>query len=297
MGIKMEKYTILVTGQNGFLGSHIINNLYKDYNIIGLDISSSDNFRVKEILPNITSYFTDKDKLDFIFEKHKINSIIHTATNFGKDGDFVKIIDSNIRFPLELIQLGIKHKVKAFINTDTFYQPNYGALQYYSLTKGQFCEWMKLLSNTIKIVNLRIGVIFGPKDNRDKFSSSIIGRMLANETEIDLTEGFQKRNYLFVEEAARIYRTVIEKIDDLKFQFNSFNIGSGESTSIRDFVMMIHKLSKSKSKLNFGAIEYRENEIMDPDNNINELIELGWKPALSLEEALLKTIDYEKSLL
>ncbi len=286
--------TVLITGANGFLGSHIIYNLYKDFNVIGLDISSSDNFRVKEILPNIFNYYSDKVSLNMIFEKHNIEMIIHTATNFGKNSDLVKIIDSNLNFPVALLELGIKHKVKAFINTDTFYQPNYGVLQYYSLSKSHFLEWAKLLSNDIKIINLKIGVLFGPKDNPDKFTVSVIRKMLLNEPEIDLTEGLQKRHFLYVEEAARIYRTILEKIDLIKSQFSNFNIGPGINTSIKEYVNKIHKLSNSKSTLNFGAIAYRENENMNPDNNISEILELGWTPMLSLDEALLKTIEYEK---
>jgi len=292
----MKKKTVLITGQNGFLASHIIQNLYEDFNIVGLDLSSSNNIRVKEILSKIKSYNSDKIQLSMIFKEHKIDTIIHTATNFGTDGDLSKIIDSNLKFPLELLELGIKHKTKAFINTDTFYLPDYGVLQFYSLSKRNFLDWAKLLSNDIKVINLRIGVIFGPKDNRDKFTVSVIRKMLSNEPEIDLTDGFQKRNFLYVEEAACIYRTVLENIDLMKLQFNNFNIGTGESISIREYLNVIHKLSNSKSKLNFGAIKYRENEIMDPDNDICEILELGWKPKVSLEEALLRTIEYEKGL-
>lgn len=288
--------TILISGQNGFLGSHLIRNLYKDYTIIGLDLSYSDNFRVKDILPEIISYNIDKIEIEQIFGKHKIDIIIHTATYFGNDGDLMKVFDSNLKFPLQLLKLGIKFNILAFINTDTFYATDYGALKFYSLSKKQFTEWAKLLSDNIKIINLKIGIIFGPKDNRGKFTVSLIQRMLDNEPEIDLTKGFQKRNFLFVTEAARIYRTIIEKLNLIELQYGNYNIGSGESISIRDYITKIHALIGSKSKLNFGAIEYRENEIMNPDNDISEVLQLGWTPVISIDEALRLTIEYEKSI-
>lgn len=289
--------TILITGANGFLGSFLIRHLYKYYHVIGLKRSGSDIFRIYDIMPHFTCYDVDKINLNAIFQNHRIDIIIHTATNYGSNNSISEILQSNLIYPIELISLGIKYKAKAFINTDTFYTPSYGALQNYAISKGQFLEWIKHLSNDIKIVNLKIGIIFGPTDHRDKFTPTIIKRLLNNEPEIELTEGTQRRNFLYIEEAVRIYHAIIENIYTISVSFSDFNIGTGESTSIKDYIKCIHRLSKSKSNLKFGALKFRDNEIMNPESNINEILNLGWRPELTLEEALLKTIEYEKGIL
>ena len=51
------------------------------------------------------------------------------------------------------------------------------------------------------------------------------------------------------------------------------------------------ELTNSKTKLNFGALEYRKNEIMSAVADNELLTGLGWKPQYSLKEGLMNTIN------
>ena len=287
--------TVLITGITGFLGSALARELCETHRIIGLKRHASDLFRLADIANHIMLYDADRDSLGTLFQEFSIDFVIHTATDYGTHGDVTKVLEANVQYPLSLLSLSIANGVTAFINTDTFYTPNYGALQYYSLSKRQFLEWAKQLSDDVQVINLKTGVLFGPMDNHDKFTPSMIRRLLASETEIDLTPGDQKRNFIYIEEAARIYRLVLERISNIPSGFNEFNVGSCETYSIRDFIEQLHDLTQSRSCLKFGALPYRENEIMAPDEDISKLQQLGWKPKVTLEEALIRTINYEKN--
>ena len=286
--------TLLITGVTGFLGSALARELCKTHRIIGLKRHASDLFRIADIAHNIKLYDVDRVSLERLFQEFSIDFVIHTATDYGSHGAVTEVLEANVRYPLSLLSLSILSGVKAFINTDTFYTPNYGALECYSLSKRQFLEWAKQLSDDVQVINLKIGVLFGPMDNRDKFTPSMIRRLLANEARIDLTLGDQKRNFLYVEEAARIYRLVLERIKNIPPGFSEFNIGSSATHAIRDYIEWLHRLTQSRSCLKFGALPYRVNEIMAPDADISQLQRLGWKPKVTLEEALIRTIDYEK---
>ena len=78
--------------------------------------------------------------------------------------------------------------------------------------------------------------------------------------------------------------------------FNEIEIGSGEGIKIKDLVYLISKLTKTKTKLLFGEINYRENESMLSISNINLIKSLGWVKKTSLEEGLKKVISIKKCL-
>ena len=53
---------------------------------------------------------------------------------------------------------------------------------------------------------------------------------------------------------------------------------------------LIKDLMQSETVLNFGALEYRENEVMYSKADISSLIKLGWNPMFNLEEGLKEYI-------
>ena len=82
----------------------------------------------------------------------------------------------------------------------------------------------------------------------------------------------------------------INKIDGLI----EFEVGSGESIEIREFVKILLKLTGSLSKLKFGAIPTRKDEIMNSKANINNLKLIGWSLNYDLNNGLKKMIEKEK---
>ena len=55
-------------------------------------------------------------------------------------------------------------------------------------------------------------------------------------------------------------------------------------------VLLIKDITTSKTQLNFGAIPYREGEIMDSKIESYTLNKLGWKPKYSLKKAVIDFI-------
>ena len=77
--------------------------------------------------------------------------------------------------------------------------------------------------------------------------------------------------------------------------YDLFEVGSGKNVSIKNIVKMIKIISKNtKSKLNFGKIPMRKNELFKVNLNLKKLKALKWKPKYTLENSLKKTINYYK---
>ncbi len=164
----------------------------------------------------------------------------------------------------------------------------------YIKSKKHFKEWGERLAiqNEIQFTNMRLFHLYGPMDNIEKFTNSVIDRLLENKT-IDLTQGTQLRDFIYVEDAVRAFINVIENKPEE--EVSNFDVGTGKNIMIRDFVQEAHNLIGSKSKLNFGAIPMHENEPNFPAAHIEELLEIGWNPRMSLRDGLTKIVNSKRS--
>lgn len=289
------KKNILITGANGFLASTIIRLNDAKHSYIGLVRNRSDLYRLEGINQDLTLYNIDKQSLESVFKENTIDIVIHTATKYGTESVELETIESNLFFPLKVLDLAIKYKVSTFVNADTCYTVDYNRLRSYSLSKAQFVDWSKLQSEHIKVINVKIGSIYGPLDSPYKITAMMIERMLNNEPVINLTPGEQRRNFLHIEDAANAFYFILERLNLFSENFTEFKIGTGESTSIKEFIEMIKELTSSTSSLNFGGLEYRENEIMNPSPDISAISSLGWKANYTLRDGLMSTIAAQKS--
>ena len=291
------KDTILLTGATGFLGSHILKNLLdNNFNVIILKRSFSNTWRIDDILDKTIAYNIDKIDIEKTFKENKIDIVIHTATKYGrKNESFLEILDSNLFFPLKLLDLSLRYNVKTFLNTDTTAYNHF--INYYSLTKMQFVEWLKLLDNKIRIFNLKLEYIYGEADDTSKFLPMLIINLLKGVNTIDLTPGNQERDFIYIEDVVNAYIDIILEKDNFSNGFYEYSIGSGESIKIKDLVLLIKKMTNNEvTQLNFGALQYRSNEIMYSKANIKKIKdEVGWTPKFSLEEGLKRTILWYKS--
>jgi len=291
------KETILLTGATGFLGSHLLEALLSDnYEVIILKRSFSDTWRIKHLLNKITSYDVDKEPLEKPFRENKINIVIHTATNYGRKGEPVsEIVETNLLFPLRLLETATPFNTFAFLNTDTLLHKY---LTHYTLSKKQFVECLKGFSDKIQVVNLRMEHMYGPKADNTNFVTWLINEMGNEKDEIDLTKGEQKRDFIYISDVVSAHQTVLRNLNGLD-HFNEFDIGSGEFISIRDFVTktrgIVEKIlgKKIKTVLNFGALPYRKGEFEEIMEDLSGLFVLGWKPLFSLEDGLDKTVRYQ----
>ena len=139
--------------------------------------------------------------------------------------------------------------------------------------------------------------MYGPKDDKTKFVTWLISELLDNKDEISFTKGEQKRDFIYIDDIVSAYISVLKKRKELN-KFVEFDVGTGEQITIKDFVTKTKEIVASLSgkeimtKLNFGAIPYREGELMEIKEDISPLLALGWTPKTTLDEGLEKTIKY-----
>jgi len=292
----MEMKIILLTGGTGYLGSKILKQLVDNgYNIILLKRSFSNPVRIKEYINKIISYDIDLVPLERIFSENTIDTIVHCATNYGRgENDPLHVIEANLLLPLKLLELGKKYHIKSFINTDTILDKR---INYYSLSKKQFKDWLIVYKQDYTCVNVLLEHFYGAGDDSTKFVTYIIHNLLKNVDKIDLTRGEQKRDFIYIDDVVDAFVKIINSLDNFNQDFYEFEIGTNYPLSIKQFVELAKQLSGNKyTLLNFGALPYRENEVMNYNVNTSEISKLGWKCNSTVEEGLKKMIELEKQL-
>lgn len=294
---------VLLTGATGFLGSHLLKALInKGYEVVVLKRSTSDMWRLKGFENTFKSYDIDLVPLQTAFEEQSIDIVIHTACAYGKKGESMQeILETNLMFGIKLLNTSISFNSKSFFNTGTFFNIgalSYKYLNYYALSKKQFEEWLQVASDKIQVINLKLEHMFGEQDGNDKFTAWILNELKQEKPTIPLTAGTQKRDFIYIDDVVSAYLTCLEQVPQLK-NFNDIEVGTGVLTPVKTFVTLVKstleklKGSPIETQLNFGALPYREGEIMEPQVDNSVLCSLGWQPKRTLEENIERFVKKE----
>jgi nucleoside-diphosphate-sugar epimerase len=290
---------VLLTGGTGFLGSHILKSLLDlDYNVVVLVRKNSDLYRIENSSKKSELFYLDEnyENLCDLFSNNKIDAIIHTATEYGRGRSMSSILQTNLIFPIKLIEEGVKHNLKLFINSDTFFGKSMfkdsSYLNEYTTSKKYFLDYLFDSKDTLKIVNMRLEHIFGEYDSDNKFVANVLKQLIQNKDEVLLTDGLHKRDFIYIDDVVDAYLKVLDN-NMLLNDFTEFEVGRGESIKVRQFVEILSETIHSESQLKFGAIATRKGEIQDSVANISNLKEIGWEPKYNITQAIHRMVDFE----
>jgi CDP-paratose synthetase len=287
---------ILMTGATGFLGSHLLARLVQEPDSSDVTIlkrSHSDVGRIADLLPLISSFDLDLCSLEDIFHRDSYEVILHCATDYGRDRvSRAPIIETNLLLPLRLLDLSARHGTTTFINTDTLLDQH---VSDYSLSKHQFREWLRRAAERMTCINMRIEHFYGPGDDRSKFLSNIICALLEGRSKIDLTDGKQIRDFIYIDDVNDAFLHVLRS-GGRPSGYLEYEIGGGQPTRVRDLVELARSICANNStELRFGALAYRPNEPMRVVADTSRIKALGWKSKWSLRHGIEATVMDEKA--
>lgn len=310
----MPKFkTALVTGGAGFIGSHVVDALIrrriKVYVIDDLSKGSRKNLN-----PNATFYkvsIVDEAAVKLI-ARIKPDVVFHLAAQIDvrcSVEDPSADARVNVMGTLNIAHASAKAGVKKFIFTSSggaMYQdtlkPPYSEktleepLSPYGIAKR--CAEMYLdfehRINGMKYVVLRLANVYGPRQALRGGYAGVISvfarQMLADQKVMINGSGKQTRDYVFVADIVQAHMLAMEKNVT-----GIFNIGTGVQTSVNTIFQKIKRLTGSKQKETYGSACKGEvtRSALDARKAAKEL---GWKPEMSLEEGLKKTVLWFKNI-
>ena len=260
------------------------------YKLILLKRSFSDTSRIKDLESRVKTYNAGQTDIKNIFLENNVDIVLHCATDYGrKNPDPAQIEKTNFTFPSGLLELAKQHGVSSFINTDTILNKG---LNPYAFFKKQFVERLKTYEQDLCCVNVALEHFYGPGDSESKFIIYLIKSLLGRAEKIDLTPGQQQRDFIYIDDVVSAFSLIIRHSKKLGKGYFEFEVGTGNLISIKDLVLKVQKLTKNTvTKLNFGALAYRDNEPTGHKPDLTGIKKLGWQCEHSLEEGLKKTIN------
>src|SRR3989344_76182 len=303
----MEGLNVLVTGANGFLGSWLCNSLKGNvYALKKEDIKHSmlDEKRVTILNGDVTNARFIEDAI----KKHSIGMCVHLAaqTIVGEaNKNPLPTIETNVMGTVNVLEASRKLGVKVVIaSSDKAYGEQ--ALPYvegmpmkglhpYDASKSCADLLAQTYYNTygIPVAITRLANIFGPRDTN--FSRIVPSASLAiakEEKPIIRSDGSPVRQYIYVEDAVSGYMELIEKMNAGKCFGEAFNFGSTDPLSVYEMVKNIMKAASMQGEPIIKG-ERTKGEIQEQYLSSKKAKKmLGWKPAVSLEEGLKRTLAW-----
>jgi CDP-paratose synthetase len=290
---------LLISGATGFIGSHLIQKLIDDGNIVCAVIRPSTNLSTINKKVATFTFSDDIQKLEEFMTKEKFDGVIHLASLFlaqHSTKDIKPLIDSNLFFSLALLEASAKTTIPWFINTGTFWQhyknKKYSPVNLYAATKQAFetIAQYYIETSSINFVTIKLSDTFGPGDTRPKIFA--LWKKIANSNEpLDMSPGKQLINISYIDNVVDGYLQMIQllsKDKSRKLCGKSYVITSTKVLTLRELAQVFQKVTKKNLKINWGKRDYRPREVMRPWSKGEKIP--GWKAKVSLEEGIRRTI-------
>jgi len=303
---------VIVTGGAGFIGYHVAKHLVKkNYTVKVLDNFSRASF-AKEIRKDKDMAIKQvdiRDKFSLINEFKGYDAVIHLAALISVEESISepeKYHLVNTRGTLNVLEAARVSEVNKIVFSSSaavYGEPiilpitedhPLAPKSMYGATKVAGELYCKAYSENygIKVCTLRLFNVYGPGQSNDYAGviSIFIRNILSNKPLTIFGDGRQTRDFVYVEDVARI----IEKVLNIDKEFEVFNVGTGSPTSVLQIADILRDISSKDIEIIFKP--RRAGDITHSYADNSKLLKaIGKFSFTPLREGLRRTFEWFKN--
>ena len=265
---------ILVTGYKGYIGNKLFNKLNQiGYEVIGIDLK--DGHDIADCLPKNKNF-------DYVFHLAALPSVEYSVLNPSYT------LKHNVLATSKLLEWSKDNKVKRFIfsSSSAIYGDGNGPKSPYGLHKLMSEQECKLYSELygLDTVCLRYYNLYSEDQKYGgAYSTAISAWMEMIRTNKPLRidgDGEQTRDFIHVDDVVQANLFCMNHKENFNGKF--YDIGSGKSISlnyIKDYIVQFNEVKWDHRPERIGDVKHTK-------ANIQEMLNFGWIPKVSIEEGL-----------
>lgn len=316
----MKKEKILVTGAEGFIGSHLTELLVKE----GYDVRAMVQYNSFNNWGWIDTFDDEvKDKLDiFLGDVRDPNgvrkamegcdAVFHLAALIAIPYSYYSpdmYIDTNIKGTLNILQAARDLKTRRVLITST--SEVYGTAKYVPIDENHPYQGQspysaskigadRLAESFYRSFNLPVTIVrpfntFGPRQSARAVIPTIITQLLAGKEEIKLGSLTPTRDFNYVKDTARGFLEIYKSDKTIG---EEINIATQKEISIGELANELIKQINPKAKIICEEERMRPeksevNRLLGSNEKIMKLT--NWKPQYSFEDGIKETIEFFKN--
>jgi dTDP-glucose 4,6-dehydratase len=311
--------SILVTGGAGFIGSNFVRMVldeHKDFLVVNLDkltyAGNLENLQQYMDYPNhrfIKGDICDGELVESLIDEYEIDAIINFAAESHVDRSIEEpkiFIETNVTGTLVLLEAAREKEIERFvqISTDEVYgelgpegkfteQTPLSPNSPYSASKAAADHLVKAFGHTwgLNYNITRCSNNYGEYQFPEKMIPLMINNALNNKNLPVYGDGLHVRDWLYVyDHCTAVWKVLTEgKTGEV------YNVGGcNEKANMEVVRIILDRLGKPESLIEH--VTDRPGHDRRYAINASKIIsELGWKPSVTFEQGIVKTIDWYKS--
>jgi len=319
----MQKRTILITGGAGFIGSHLVKHMVKEYPLYDIHVLDSLTYagnkeNLKSCIDKITFHhisITNKRFVNNLFELHGFDGVINVAAETHVDNSINDpdiFLETNVIGTQTLINASLKHKTNKFMQVST--DEVYGSLDFndgrtfyeftpfapsspYSASKAS-ADFLVLAA--YRTYNLP-GCIthcsnnYGPNQHEEKLIPKVINCLKENNQIPVYGDGSNIRDWIHVEDHVK----AIDKVFHSGKSGERYNVGSGNELTNLELIKKIcltydniKGLVPGTSSRLISFVGDRPGHDLRYSINYDKIYtKLRWKPEINFNLGITETVN------